>query len=314
MDEAARPPELAELREREETPVDPYPDLPTIAQGELRDGDVLLMLGTGWSRVPPLPFEIPISWLIRTLDGGSYSHAAIVTREEDDSGAARPRVWDHSRDWSLGPVPVDDALVDHAWCHVYRFEKDGEELGDPRFPRARVPEAVRPHRGDPYDKQLLLFAGLVALLSRMPERAWVRRCARVALDTLVRVLKRLLDDEDVRKGAFVCTGVPGIAFWEAREDVPHDYALEVDVERRRGLEPVEDVAWEETLQRVREVLRRVLPDLDTQLASWRDTVFRSNAWWVPVGSDGLPVNLVSPSDLECSRTLRRVAKLAVPGG
>lgn len=308
------PPELVALRSRQTAMPDPYPDLPVLPQSGLRDGDVLLMLGTGWSPVPPLPFELPVSWLIRTLDGGAYSHAAIVTWEPPESGGpAEPRVWDHSGDWSLGTVPVDEALEDHAWCHVYRFEKDGERLGSPRFPRARVPEALRPHRGDPYDKKLLLFAGLVALLSRMPSEPWVRRCARVALDAVVFVLELLLDDEDIREGALVCTAVPGVSFWEAREDAPHDYALEVDVERRRGLEPVADPEWEATMERLRRVLRRVYPDLDAELAAWRATVFAGNAHWVPVGSDALPVNLVSPSDLEHSHTLRRVAKLAVPG-
>jgi hypothetical protein len=308
------PAELEALLEAEGAPVDPYPDLPVLAPDALRDGDVLLMLGVGSSRIPPLPFPVPVSWLIRKLDGGAYSHATIVTWEPPEAGArTEPRVWDHSRDWALGPVPLADALQGHAWCHVARFEKDGRGLDDPRFPRDRVPAALRPHAGEPYDKLLLILAGVVALLARMPADPTLRRVLREVLDRIVTALEWALDHRDIRTHAFVCTAVPCVAFWQACHEVPHDYALEVDLERRRTPAPEPDPAWEAMRERLREVLTRVYPDLDAQLASWRTTVFGGNAHWVPAGSRGLPVNLVSPSDLEFSRTLVRVGKLAVPG-
>jgi hypothetical protein len=210
-------------------------------------------------------------------------------------------------------VPVDDALRNHAWCHVYRFEKEGQGLDSERFPRARVPEALRPHAGEAYDMKLLVFAGIVALLSRMPEDVLVRRLVRMTLNAVIRALEWYLDHKDIREHAFVCTGVPGISFWQALEATPHDYALEVDVERRRRqAAPLSDPEWEETMERLRRVLARVYPDLPDELRAWRKTVFESNATWVPVGSRELPVNLVSPSDLEFSRTLVRCAKLAIP--
>jgi len=315
-----RSPESAPSPDPRARPVDPYPDLPLLPREALRDGDVLLMLGVGSAEIPPLPFPVPISWIIRFLDGGAYSHASIVTWEEPDAGGVRaPRAWDHSRDWALGPVSLDAALADHAWCHVYRFEKEGQGLDAPRFPRDRVPRALRPHAGEPYDKLLLVFAGVVALLSRMPRDRWVRAALRIALDAVVVALEWYLDRHDIRRNALVCTAVPCIAFWESLFEVPHDYALEVDLERRRALASPEerpggerDPDWDATMERLRRVLARVYPDLDAQLAAWRETVFARNAHWVPAGSPGLPVNLVTPSDLEFSRTLHRVGRLAIP--
>ena len=82
-----------------EDPVDPYPDLREMDPRELQDGDVLMMLGMG-------DFHgIPIPWLIRFLDGGAYSHSAMVTLE-----AAEPMVWDHSKEWKLAPVSYEEGV------------------------------------------------------------------------------------------------------------------------------------------------------------------------------------------------------------
>lgn len=289
-------------------PADPYPDLPTIPEAELRDGDVLLMLGEGWSTVHGVP--LPVSWIIRALDGGAYSHAALVTWE----GAPRaPRVWDHSAEWKLGPVPVARALADHAYCHVYRFDKDGEPLGGPRYPSGPVVAALRGHVNDPYDAALLVMAGVVAVISRMPEGALERRLLRLALSALVEVLEWVIGHVDVRGGALVCTGVVGISFWEARPAVPGArFALEADLDRRRADAPSgADPEWDATIERIRRALERLWPSFRAQLAA-REAALASNTHWVEIGSGALPVNLVAPSDLEHARTLRRVAKLAIP--
>ena len=59
------------------------------------------------------------------------------------------------------------------------------------------------------------------------------------------------------------------------------------------------------------MLGRIWDDFPAQLAAYRQTL-ASNAHWVEVGSPGLPVNLVAPSDLEFSHNLQRVGKLEIP--
>ncbi len=292
-----------DLRELLSLGGDPYPDLPTIPPRDLRNGDVLLMLGEGWPKIHGIP--IPISWLIRKLDGGAYSHAALVTWENGE-----PCAWDHSMDWKLGPVRLADALKEHQYCHVYRFEKNGEPLDGPDYPSGPAVTALRRHGNDAYDTYLLVLAGVVAVLSRMPESATLRFALRMALNALVELLEWLIG-EDIRRPALVCTGVVGVTFWEALFRTDNAYAIEVDLERRRLAPLARDPKWEEVLSRIRRLLARIWPDFEKQWSAYQ-AALASNQKWVPVGGPGLPVNLVAPSDLEHSRTLRRTAKLAIP--
>lgn len=284
---------------------DPYPDLPVIPPEGLRDGDVLMMLGEGWVPVYK-DYELPISWLIRVMDGGSYSHSAMVSIV-----AGEPRVWDHSQDWKLGPVSLHDGIKKHRWCHVYRMTKHGESVGSQRYPAAPIVEVLNAHRGDPYDKALLLMAGIVAVISRMPKDPDLRDKMRLALEVAVAAINWLVDNKDIRAGMLVCTAVTGMAYWQARNEAPHDYALEADIQRRR--QPGgDDPEWQQTMADLKKALRRVWPDLPAELETYRRTL-ASNAHWVEIGGPLLPVNLVSPSDLEFSRTLEPpVGRLEIP--
>lgn len=288
---------------------DPYPDLPIIPPEDLRDGDVLMMLGKGWSTVyehDGKEYKLPVSWLIRVLDGGAYSHSAMVSIVDGE-----PKVWDHSQDWKLGPVSLHHGIKDHRWCHVYRMTKHGEAVGSQRYPAGPVVDVLKAHMDDPYDKALLLMAGIVAIISRMPEDPGLRERLRLALEVAVAAINWLVDHKDIRAGMLVCTAVTGLSFWQPLNKEPHDYALEADLQRRR--QPGgDDPKWEQTIAELQKALGRVWPDLPAELATYRQTL-ASNAHWVDIGGPLLPVNLVSPSDLEFSRTLQPpVGRLEIP--
>lgn len=292
-----------EMIESFELRADPYPDLPVIPPNELHDGDVLMMLGQGWVPVTKW-ISLPVSWLIRVLDGGSYSHSAMVSIVD-----AEPRVWDHSHDWALGPVSLEKGIREHRWCHVYRLTKHGEHVGSRRYPAEAIVDVLNAHRGDPYDKVLLLMAGVVAVVSRMPENRALREAVRAGLDAAVVAINWLLDHKDIRAQMLICTAVTGTSYWQAVNEVPRDYALEADIQRRGH--PGGDAAWERTIAKLREALGRVWPELPAELDQYQRTL-ASNAHWVEIGGSLLPVNLVSPSDLEFSRTLERVGRLEIP--
>ena len=285
---------------------DPYPDLPVIPPEALRDGDVLMMLGQGYSRVGP--FDLPVSWLIRALDGGAYSHSAVVSIV-----GGEPKVWDHSDDWLLGPVNLHDGIKEHAWCHVYRLFKHDEHVGSARYPCAPIVQVLSERVGDRYDTKLLLMAAVVAVVSRMPANPMVREAARVALEAVVLVINWYLDRRDIRSGMLICTAVTAFCYWSALNATPHDYALEVDMQRPRAGDPHghgrED--WDGTIAAVQKTLARVWPDFPDDLARLQ-RARASNAHWVDVGGPLLPVNLVSPADLEFSRTLEPIGRLAIP--
>lgn len=304
---AGRDSTAALIRELDLGP-DPYPNLPVIPPEALRDGDVLMMLGQGYSRIGR--FNLPVSWLIRALDGGAYSHSAVVSII-----GGEPKVWDHSDDWLLGPVSLHDGIKKHAWCHVYRLFKHDEHAGSARYPCAPIVKVLNERAGDRYDTKLLLMAAVVAVVSRMPADPKVREAARAALDVAVLLINWYLDHHDIRSSMLICTAVTGLSYWSALNQVPHDYALEVDIQRRRAGDDHDhdhgNEDWDTTIAKVREVLTRVWPDFPDDLARFQQTR-ASNAHWVEVGGRLLPVNLVSPSDLECSRTLERVGRLAIP--
>lgn len=289
-----------------ELQADPYPDLPVLAPEKLQDGDVLMMLGEGWVDIGPI--RLPVSWLIRVLDGGAYSHSAMVSIIN-----CEPHVWDHSDHWELSPVALKKGIKNHKWCHVYRLNKHGEQVGSNRYPPAPIVKILNEHRGNPYDKVLLLMAGVVAVISRMPENPELREAVRVGLDALVIAVNWLLDQRDVRSGMLICTAVAGMSYWNAINEVAHDYALEVDIQRSRqgARDSGGDEDWERTIVKLEHVLARIWPDFHGELKQLEQTL-ACNSRWVDVGGALLPVNLVSPSDLEYSRTLTRIGRLEIP--
>jgi len=294
----------AEVIEQLDLGPDPYPALPVILPSALREGDVLMMLGQGYSRIGRV--RLPVSLLIRALDGGAYSHSAVVSIIDGE-----PKVWDHSDDWLLGPVSLHDGIRNHAWCHVYRLFKHGEHAGASRYPCPPIVKVLNERRGDRYDTTLLLMAAVVAVVSRMPADPRVRQAARIALDTAVLLINLYLERKDIRSSMLICTAVTGLSYWNALNATPHDYALEVDIQRHRTGDNHGSEDWNRIIAKVKAALTRVWPDFPDDLARLRKTQ-ASNARWIEVGGPLLPVNLISPSDLEFSRTLERVGRLEIP--
>lgn len=287
---------------------DPYPDLPLLAPGDLRDGDVLMMLGVGYSKIGPV--WLPVSWMIRYLDGGAYSHSAMVSLID-----GVPHVWDHSEGWVLHPVPLDAAIAEHAWCHVYRLNKHDETVGSKRYPAPPLVKAVESHEGDHYDIYRLVIAGIITVLSSMPGDPEMRDLARRALIMLTKILTELWEQKKFDSGMLVCTAVAGLSYWNADNGKPHDYALEADLERRRqqlATAPSGDAKWDKAVADMRELLNKVYGDFNDQLANYKHQLQAGNSDWVDIGSPVLPATLVSPSDLEFSRTLHAVGHLAIP--
>jgi hypothetical protein len=287
---------------------DPYPELPLMQPDELRDGDVLMMFSTARTQIGPV--KLPVSWLIRYLDGGAYSHSAVVTIKD-----GVPKVWDHSAGWVLHPVPLDHGIADHEWCHVYRLDKHDETVGSRRYPAHPLVHVLGLREGDPYDIYRLVFSGIITVLSARPSDPRMRDLARRALIMLTRILTELWEQKKFDDRMLVCTAVAGLSYWTADNGTPHDYALEANLERRRRQHAAAadgDADWDEAVAAMRDLLNKVYGDFDAQVQRHQRELWGGNADWVEIGSAALPATLVSPSDLEFSRTLRRVGHLAIP--
>lgn len=304
----------AELAELDVTEPDPYPTLPLMRPDELRDGDVLMMLGVGWTTIETKwgKIKLPVSWMIRYLDGGAYSHSAVVSL---DGGV--PKVWDHSKDWVLHPVPLDAAIAGHAWCHVYRLHKHDETVGSGRYPAPPLVHQLRFHEGNPYDIYRLVIAGIITVLSARPKNPLMRDLARRALIMLTKILTELWKHGKFDDRMLVCTAVAGVSYWKADNGTPHDYALQADLERRRrrlAMAGADDADWDKAVAGMRDLLNRIYGDFDDQVAGLERALRAGNADWVDIGSRELPATLVSPADLEFSHTLKVVGHLDIPPG
>lgn len=291
---------------------DPYPQLPLMQPDELREGDVLMMYGIGKTTIktPWGDLKLPISWMIRYLDGGAYSHSAVVSIID-----GVPKVWDHSEGWVLHAVDLDAAIAGHAWCHVYRLHKHGESVGSDRYPAPPLHAVLKSHDGDEYDKLRLVFAGIITILSSRPEEGWKRDLARRALIMLTRILTELWEKKAFDDKMLVCTAVAGLSYWHADNGKPHDYALQADLQRRR--EQLANVTgadedWDDAVADMRELLNKIFGNFDEELARYQQEISAGNADWVDIGSPALPATLVSPADLEFSRTLQAVGHLKIP--
>jgi hypothetical protein len=297
----------AEFEELVAAEPDPYPSLTLMQPEELRDGDVLMMYSIARTRIGRI--KLPLSWMIRYLDGGAYSHSAAVSIVD---GA--PKVWDHSAGWVLHPVPLDAGISNHEWCHVYRLDKHQESVGSERYPAGPLVAALARREGDPYDKLRLVFAGIITVLSARPGDPEIRDYVRRGLIILTRILTELWEHKKFDNRMLVCTAVAGLSYWEADNGTPHDYALEANLQRRRRHAAASDgdEQWDDAVARLRELLNRIYGDFDELLERRERELLAGNADWAEIGSPALPATLVSPSDLEFSRTLQRVGRLAIP--
>lgn len=89
---------------------------------DLRDGDVLLYYGTSL-----------LSKMIMTLDGGNYSHAGIMR-----GGEVTEALGDGINHHSVATSVAGAKFVD-----VYRFTKNGGNLGDPQYPVQPLDDAAQ---------------------------------------------------------------------------------------------------------------------------------------------------------------------------
>ena len=192
-------------------PATPAPP-PFLDPSELRPGDVLLSCG-----------DEALSELIRRLDGGDYSHAAVwdgkCAVDATEKGVVRRDLkkdtdaqWyvDAYR-WHSRPPPID--------------------LGEPSYPFqpviARSDRIVDARTGFAYDE--LLLGALVIAVSKKPPDRWLRMAVRLLLS---RVEQWVHEHIDARRGTIgmTCSETVAVSFDEA---APPIYAIEVDLDRDR---------------------------------------------------------------------------------
>lgn len=285
---------------------------------DLEEADLLLMsgntrlplgdlIGRPWLKWP----KIPISKLIRWLDGGSYSHATIVSVGDGGQILA----WDHGENWRLGPRPLGDATKGTLRCDVFRFapRRDNPK----RFPTNVIVGPLDNYIGNDYGMRVLLVVGILAVIRRSPKREFWREVLFVVLEQMFRILD-LHWDEDLDGEPLICTAVPGLAHHLGGQAMSDDgYELEIKL-GRGGAEDILTASNDPhaaSRMRLRRRLEQAAPSLSRAFESLDAEIWRTRAsevdMWRKIGSV-VPPNFVGVSDLEFSRSLYHVGQLELP--
>lgn len=279
---------------------------------DLRPGDVLLSCGAS-----------DLSQLIRRIDGGQYSHAAL---------------WDgaHALDATEHGVVRNDLEKDEQaqlYIDAYRWHampNQGAVLGDAGYPAAPVlavaDEIVEQKTTFAYDE--LVMSALVIALSREPADKWLRASARVILSRVEIWLHEHIFSKPGRN-TMVCSETVARSFGEAQQ--PPDYSIDVIVDGSRDLSAMASLAapslnllaaspkagpgssYDSLKRRYGELLAKAGTVDSQQLAIFALTQSQTSLLALNVttaGASDLPFACVTPHDLERSPSLEYLGRLS----
>ena len=294
----------------------PSPATTFFPKKDLLPGDVLLSCGTE-----------PLSELIRRLDGGLYSHAAIwdgncavdatakgVVRRELEQDIEAQWFIDAYR-WHTG-LPGNDLDL-------------GKGIYSPTPVMKRTDRIVDDKTLFAYDQ--LLLAALVIWMSNQPDDPWLRASARILLSRFqVWLLDRVRKQG---KKEMVCSEIVARSFDEAAQ--PPDYTITVIVDGSRDAAAIADAvqaqgavsprsagppvatsvsAYDDLKRKYGELIVSGMTDAEkARLLVYADAVASTDAGTYGVmttGNTGLPPNCVSPRDLQRSPNLRKLGRVS----
>lgn len=282
------------------------PDCPPIPESALRPGDVLLSYGSDTDL---------IDVVIRTLDDGIYSHAAV---------------WD-------GECVVEATLrgvrrsslkeeQEQSYIDVYRWRPTpptAHVLGDAAYPYQPVTaeaDKIADARLD-YSYSKMVLAGLVIGISKVPLDAEMRGRVRYVANALA---DWVLSLKKKGKGSMTCTEVVATTFWDASDD--RKYAIDIIVDGSRDSDAIRAVAQsprgpgakppvsdDELKQTCLELFLETAPGVGREaLLAWADAQSHALRFGTPLPTGGrpsVPLACVTPRDLQRSPDLKCVGRL-----
>lgn len=287
-----------------------------IPRADLRPGDVLLSCG-----------RVALSELIRRIDGGLYSHAAM---------------WDGERSVDTTPSGIkrntlDDVIAAQWYIDAYRWHmppKDpGNYLGTPAYPSEPVlnETASIVRRGADFAYDQLLLGAMIISISKRPDDKWDRASVRLLLSRF-----QVWVGERIKKPGrtkMVCSETVARSFGEAAK--PPDYTIQVIVDGSRDTAAIAAAvrrdraisadgappppvtppkSYDAVKQQYAELLvstmtedekERLLEFAELNADGGANTTRR-----LDVGDRGVPFQCVSPRDLERSPNLEFIGRLS----
>jgi hypothetical protein len=276
-----------------------------VGAGALRPGDVLLSHGGGGVDSP--------SYWARLFDGGDYSHAAYWDGAEVVEAVAE----------GVRCVSLEEEIRTHEYVDVYRFSKDGRELGHPGWEPEPIHERAHAYVGSRYATTRLAVIGLLVGTGR-----------KIGLPQLERLMRGPLgieferDVKDWRRTGLrplICSELVASAFYESTPD--RRFALGARLEPTFLTDQVEPALTEGDPRKLRELLgecaqvfaarepRMPPPTESVPAPSEPDEAFQPLAQLFGVTEQIYEIgrevltSRVTPRDLQNSPTLQRVGRL-----
>ncbi|MCL9780718.1 hypothetical protein M9194_04610 [Vibrio sp. S4M6] len=173
---------------------------------EVQAGDVLLSYGGDRSW---------ISWLIKQIDGGDYSHAAFFDGECIIQ-AGGP-------DTGVHAVSLQDQVDSQEYVDVYRFKSDsGIPFSQPDWPVSPVIDRARSYLGKDYATNQLYLVGVLIVLRKMPITHIGKKFTRTIISGMYILLNKLLAK---KTKAVVCSELVYRAFYEAPPEMKYGLTI-----------------------------------------------------------------------------------------
>ncbi|WP_411682147.1 hypothetical protein [Clostridium thailandense] len=177
---------------------------------DLKPCDVLLCRGEGF-----------ISDMIVLFDGGTYSHSALYAGEIDGKHCI---IQATARGVVCDPI---EKITEETFTDVFRFKKDGHNLGDADYPFAPVQKVGLDYvnAGVKYAYDHLILLAVVAATHNIPLDPFSKKILRSILDNAAEFIFKLIDEG---KTPMVCSEVVYRCFDEA--DSNKKYQLNISEE------------------------------------------------------------------------------------
>lgn len=280
----------------------PSPPAALFPISALRPGDVLLSCG-----------QEALSHLIRRLDGGDYSHAAVYdgTFAVD---ATRKGFKRHE---------LKDDMAEQWYIDAYRWHSpppDPNDLGSGQYPPkpviARNDLIVDAKTRFAYDE--LVMAAVVIALSEEPDDKWLRRSVRLLLSRVATWMHDHVFSVPGRS-TMTCSESVTRSFDEAQP--PSKYEIEIELNPLRdysaltmqavGVQAARPLSpYEETRQRYAELIVRAMQPNENSGLQQFALQFRADTSPGTGGAKNLPPGFVTPHDLQTSPSLRKLGRLS----
>lgn len=262
---------------------------------EVKAGDVLLSYGDGW-----------ISDVIRLVDGGDYSHAALFDGNDIVEAGLRGVVM----------TPLEKEVDAQKYVDVYRFKSDsGSPFSLPDWPVKPVTQRAHYYfdKGTKYADNQLYLVGLLIAVRKLPYSRVEKAVLRAVLAMIFKLFKRIFEGKETN--SVVCSELVYRSFYEAIPKKKYGLAisgtlapLKASLDSLVENEAVEADSHDDDIEKTVNQIEQMYWEIKPELAASKDEIH----YLLKAGNPLVAAEMVSPHDLQLSPNLEKLGRLRKP--